>query len=140
MRMGAAGHRRRECNAHEHGRRAYRHPHFPGERRTHRGGVLRNAFTEVDRPRHRPGNSSNPHHLWHRHGPSGAEDGGWQRNSVKEECATTCRRLRRDEAFLPGIVGYDETVLPQIENALLSGQDIIFLGERGQAKTRMARA
>jgi magnesium chelatase subunit I len=48
-------------------------------------------------------------------------------------------RLRRDERFLPGIVGYDDTVVPQIENAILSGQDVIFLGERGQAKTRIAR-
>src|SRR5207253_1876816 len=38
-----------------------------------------------------------------------------------------------------GIVGYDATVIPQIENAVLSGQDIILLGERGQAKTRIAR-
>src|SRR5207302_5785118 len=38
-----------------------------------------------------------------------------------------------------GIVGYETTVIPQIENAILSGQDIIFLGERGQAKTRIAR-
>ena len=42
--------------------------------------------------------------------------------------------------MFPGIIGYEETVIPQIENAILSGQDIIFLGERGQAKTRMARA
>jgi magnesium chelatase subunit I len=47
--------------------------------------------------------------------------------------------LRRGEPFLPGIVGYEDTVIPQIENAILAGQDIIFLGERGQAKTRMAR-
>jgi magnesium chelatase subunit I len=37
-------------------------------------------------------------------------------------------------------MGYEDTVIPQIENAILSGQDIIFLGERGQAKTRMARS
>ena len=48
-------------------------------------------------------------------------------------------RLRRGEPLFPGIIGYEETVIPQIENALLSGQDIVFLGERGQAKTRMAR-
>ena len=36
-------------------------------------------------------------------------------------------------------MGYEQTVVPQIENAVLSGQDIVFLGERGQAKTRMAR-
>jgi magnesium chelatase subunit I len=65
---------------------------------------------------------------------------GWQRKSVKQELRDNLvARLRRGEAFLPGIVGYDDTVVPQIENAVLSGQDLIFLGERGQAKTRMAR-
>ena len=65
---------------------------------------------------------------------------GYQRKSVKQEMRDNLiARLRRDESFLPGIVGYDESVVPQIENAILSGQDIIFLGERGQAKTRIAR-
>ena len=40
----------------------------------------------------------------------------------------------------PGIVGYEETVIPQVENAILAGQDMILLGERGQAKSRMIRA
>jgi magnesium chelatase subunit I len=48
--------------------------------------------------------------------------------------------MERGEPRFPGIVGYDETVLPQLENALLAGQDVILLGERGQAKTRLARA
>src|SRR5262249_6484941 len=65
---------------------------------------------------------------------------GWQRKSVKQELRDNLiARLRRNETFLPGIVGYDETVVPQIENAILAGQDLIFLGERGQAKTRIAR-
>jgi magnesium chelatase subunit I len=65
---------------------------------------------------------------------------GWKRKSVKQELRDNLiARLQRDERFLPGIVGYDETVVPQIENAVLSGQDVIFLGERGQAKTRIAR-
>ena len=65
---------------------------------------------------------------------------GWQRKSVKQELRDNLvARLRRGESFLPGIVGYDDTVVPQIENAILSGQDLIFLGERGQAKTRIAR-
>src|SRR5689334_14641448 len=65
---------------------------------------------------------------------------GWQRKSVKQELRDNLvARLRAREPFLPGIVGYDETVVPQIENAILSGQDIVFLGERGQAKTRIAR-
>jgi magnesium chelatase subunit I len=49
-------------------------------------------------------------------------------------------KIRKGEEHFPGIVGYEESVIPQIENAILSGQDIIFLGERGQAKTRIARS
>jgi len=48
-------------------------------------------------------------------------------------------KLRSGDTIFPGVVGYELTVIPQVENAILSGQDIIFLGERGQAKTRMAR-
>ena len=48
--------------------------------------------------------------------------------------------LRAGTDLFPGIVGYDETVIPQIENAILSGQDIILLGERGQAKSRIIRS
>ena len=50
------------------------------------------------------------------------------------------RQIRKDEDFFPDIIGYEETVIPQLENAILSGQDVIFLGERGQAKTRMIRS
>src|SRR5437773_113852 len=65
---------------------------------------------------------------------------GWQRKSVKQELLDKLiARLRKGDSFLPGIVGYDDTVVPQIENAILAGQDMIFLGERGQAKTRIAR-
>src|SRR5512139_160409 len=68
-------------------------------------------------------------------------ESGWQRKSVKQELRDNLvARLRRGEPFLPGIVGYEETVVPQLENAILSGQDVIFLGERGQAKTRMIRS
>src|SRR5215472_8703735 len=67
--------------------------------------------------------------------------GGYRSKSVKQEMRDNLvARLRRGESFLPGIVGYDETVVPQIENAILSGQDIVLLGERGQAKTRIARS
>ena len=48
--------------------------------------------------------------------------------------------LRGGHDIFPGIVGYDETVIPQIENAILSGQDMILLGERGQAKSRIIRS
>ncbi|HKU44233.1 MAG TPA: AAA family ATPase, partial [Polyangiales bacterium] len=50
------------------------------------------------------------------------------------------RKLRTGEPLFPGVHGYEDTVIPAIENALLSGQDLLFLGERGQAKTRLIRA
>src|SRR5207244_4377486 len=65
---------------------------------------------------------------------------GYRPKSVKQEMRDNLiARLRGAEPLFAGIVGYDESVVPQIENAVLSGQDIVFLGERGQAKTRMAR-
>jgi len=67
-------------------------------------------------------------------------ESGYQPRSVKQELRDNLiARLRSGTALFPGIVGYEESVVPQIENAILSGQDIVFLGERGQAKTRMAR-
>jgi len=66
---------------------------------------------------------------------------GWQVKSVKQELRDNLiARLQRGEPLFPGIVGYDESVVPQIENAILSGQDIVFLGERGQAKSRLIRS
>jgi magnesium chelatase subunit I len=66
---------------------------------------------------------------------------GYRARSVKEEMrANLIKKIRAGDELFPGIVGFEETVLPQIENAVLSGQDIIFLGERGQAKTRIARS
>jgi len=65
---------------------------------------------------------------------------GYVGRPVKQELRDNLlARLRRRAPLFPGIIGYEETVVPQIENALLSGQDIVFLGERGQAKTRLAR-
>src|SRR6478609_9042297 len=49
-------------------------------------------------------------------------------------------KLRRNEPLFPGIVGYDDTVVPQVVNALLSKHNFILLGLRGQAKTRLLRA
>jgi magnesium chelatase subunit I len=61
--------------------------------------------------------------------------------TVREEMRKNLiERLSTDEPVFPGVLGYEDTVIPQVENAILSGQDIIFLGERGQAKTRMARS
>ena len=66
---------------------------------------------------------------------------GWRSRSVKDELrGNLLSRLETGADVLPGIVGYGDSVLPAIENAILAGQDLVFLGERGQAKTRMARA
>jgi len=48
-------------------------------------------------------------------------------------------KLKRGETLFSGIIGYDETVIPQVVNAVLSGHDVLFLGLRGQGKTRMLR-
>ncbi|MEA2647436.1 MAG: magnesium chelatase subunit [Chloroflexota bacterium] len=50
------------------------------------------------------------------------------------------RMVREGQDLFPGIVGYEESVIPSVENAIISGQDIVFLGERGQAKSRLIRA
>ncbi len=61
--------------------------------------------------------------------------------AVKEEMRKNLiAKIRKREVLFPGIIGFDDTVIPQIENAILSGQDIILLGERGQAKTRIIRS
>ncbi|MBS1918250.1 MAG: sigma 54-interacting transcriptional regulator [Bacteroidetes bacterium] len=65
---------------------------------------------------------------------------GYKRKSVKEEIRQNLiRKLQNKEATFPGIVGYEESVIPDTERALLSRHNILFLGLRGQAKTRMAR-
>src|SRR6266511_5109950 len=65
---------------------------------------------------------------------------GHHSRPVKEELRSNLiTALAEKRPLFQGIVGYEATVIPQIENAILSGQDIIFLGERGQAKTRIAR-
>ena len=66
---------------------------------------------------------------------------GYRVTSVKEELRRNLiQRIRQGQPMFDGIYGYEETVIPQLENAILSGQDIIFLGERGQAKSRIIRA
>ncbi|HYH92144.1 MAG TPA: hypothetical protein VD763_03210, partial [Candidatus Saccharimonadales bacterium] len=65
---------------------------------------------------------------------------GWRSRTVKDELrANLLDRLATGVDVLPSVIGYDESVLPAIENAILAGHDLVFLGERGQAKTRMAR-
>ncbi len=66
---------------------------------------------------------------------------GWRSQPVKEEIrANAVAKISGGEALFDGVVGYENTVMPQLENALLAGHDVIFLGERGQAKTRMIRS
>ena len=66
---------------------------------------------------------------------------GWASRPVKEEVrANAVARIAAGEPLFEGVLGYEQTVLPQLENALLAGHDVIFLGERGQAKTRMIRS
>ena len=66
---------------------------------------------------------------------------GYRVLSVKEEMRKNLiQKMRAGETLFPLLVGYEETVIPQVENAVLSGQDIVLLGERGQAKTRLARS
>src|SRR6478672_5983930 len=66
---------------------------------------------------------------------------GWESRPVKEEVrANAITRVAAGETPVTGVLGFEDTVLPQLENALLAGHDVIFLGERGQAKTRMIRS
>ncbi|WP_132055806.1 magnesium chelatase [Pseudocnuella soli] len=65
---------------------------------------------------------------------------GYQPKSIKEEIRQNLlRRLQEGEETFTGIMGYEDTVIPDVERALLSKHNILFLGLRGQAKTRMAR-
>jgi len=69
------------------------------------------------------------------------KDSGYKARTVKREMRENLiRALEKGETLFPGIVGYEKTVIPQIENAILSGHDFILLGLRGQAKTRILRA
>ena len=66
---------------------------------------------------------------------------GYKPLSVKQEMRKNLiKRIEAGQTHFPGIIGYEDTVVPHLENAILSGQDIIFLGERGQAKSRLIRS
>src|SRR6058998_962411 len=68
-------------------------------------------------------------------------ESGWESLPVKEELRRNAvAKIAAGEPLFPGVLGYEDTVLPQLENALLAGHDVIFLGERGQAKTRIIRS
>jgi magnesium chelatase subunit I len=62
-----------------------------------------------------------------------------QRNVKSEIRQNLIARLAAGEPSLPGIVGFDNTVIPELERALLAGHDVVLLGERGQGKTRVIR-
>jgi magnesium chelatase subunit I len=65
---------------------------------------------------------------------------GWQSRPVKQELKDNLiAALERGEALFPGIVGYEDTVIPDVINAILAGHDMLFLGEKGQAKSRLMR-
>lgn len=68
-------------------------------------------------------------------------ESGWKSRSVKQEiCDNFTRMLAADEDLFPGIIGYEDTVIPDINIALLSGHDMLFLGEKGQGKSRLMRS
>lgn len=71
-------------------------------------------------------------------------DSGWKPRTVKAELRDNLTRVlaqstKTEEELFPGIVGYQDTVIPEIVNAVLAGHDILFLGEKGQAKSRLMR-
>ena len=67
-------------------------------------------------------------------------DSGYETAPVRAEIRRNLiGKIRAEEPAFPGIIGFEQTVIPQLENAILAGQDIILLGERGQAKTRLIR-
>jgi magnesium chelatase subunit I len=66
---------------------------------------------------------------------------GWQSQSVKNELrANFLRMLQSGDELFPGIIGYESTVIPEINIALIAGHDMLFLGEKGQAKSRLMRS
>ena len=65
---------------------------------------------------------------------------GWEDRSVRDEVRENLvARLRADQPLVADVIGFGDTVLPDLERALLAGQDVILLGERGQAKSRIVR-
>ena len=95
----------------------------------------RKPTTRKPSPKNQSANGQRPSTL------GALRDSGYTVTSVRDELrCNLMSRLRNGEPVFPGIVGYEDTVIPQVENAILAGQDLILLGERGQAKSRMIRA
>jgi magnesium chelatase subunit I len=68
-------------------------------------------------------------------------DAGWKSIPVAEEIRRNASaRIAAGQPLVTGVLGFEHTVLPQLENAVLAGHDVILLGERGQAKTRIIRS
>src|SRR5438445_1063162 len=68
-------------------------------------------------------------------------DTGWVSKTVKQEIRDNfLRMLKEGEELFPGIIGYEDTVIPEINLALIAGHDLLFLGEKGQAKSRLMRS
>lgn len=66
---------------------------------------------------------------------------GWISRPIKEEMRLNAvAKIMAKQPLFEGVLGYEDTVMPQLENAILAGHDVIFLGERGQAKTRIIRS
>jgi magnesium chelatase subunit I len=68
-------------------------------------------------------------------------ESGWVSKTVKQEMRDNfLRMLQQGEELFPGIIGYENTVIPEINLALIAGHDMLFLGEKGQAKSRLMRS
>ena len=68
------------------------------------------------------------------------KESGWESRNVKEELqANFTAVLKSGAPLFPGVVGYENTVIPEISLAVLAGHDMLFLGEKGQAKSRLMR-
>ncbi|HVK15804.1 MAG TPA: magnesium chelatase [Fimbriiglobus sp.] len=68
-------------------------------------------------------------------------ESGWKSRPVKDELRDNfLAALKRGDDMFPGIVGYEDTVVPEINIAVLAGHDMLFLGEKGQAKSRLMRS
>ncbi|MEZ6140720.1 MAG: magnesium chelatase [Zavarzinella sp.] len=66
---------------------------------------------------------------------------GWQSRSIKDEVRSNfIRCMAQQEEMFPGMVGYENTVIPEISIAMLAGHDMLFLGEKGQGKSRLMRS
>src|SRR5438477_6503564 len=69
------------------------------------------------------------------------KDSGWISKTVKQEIRDNfLGMLQSGEPLFPGIIGYENTVIPEINLAVIAGHDMLFLGEKGQAKSRLMRS